>query len=309
MPIPPLAAAQPPLLLSALGSIALRVGDNDASRRWGGTVQSGRTGTPVRDMQRALASVGTYTAGQDGSFGPGTQLALRRFQWFVVNSRYRLRVPAGGAVTAGTVEEYVRNAAVQLTGSCDAVTATELLAWVNASVRTTTMLVRIPMARFSNIERSSTFTTLTYPNAANTEVLGNQGFVSGLDSLNTAASTNKVQLRLNQTFRVQNVAPTGAVVPPATRSQHLIGRAADLNIVDGQAVVTSAMFLNNTAPQKAKDLVKAAKDAGLRWGGDFSPKDPPHFDSQVAADTEDYTMNFFFCQRCFALRHPIRLLA
>ena len=309
MAVSPSSTSTTPLLFTALGTIVLRLGDSDLAHRWGGHVQPARSGTPVTDMQRALAAAGTYTAGLDGLFGAGTQLALRRFQWFLANSRHRLRVPAGSAAAAGTIEAYARPAAVHLTGHCDAATASELSAWIAAHVRTTTLLVRVPMSRFSRIERSASFTTLDYPDARDDEVLANAGFVAGLDSMNQGANDKSVSLHLNQTFRLHNVPPSGAVVPPATRSQHLIGQAADLNIVSGGTVVTSAMFLNNTAPQAAKDFVAAAKHAGLRWGGDFNPKDPPHFDSRVDADSEDYTMNFFFCQRCFSLGHPIRKLS
>lgn len=275
MAAPPIAVTQAPLLFSALGTVALRVGDNDKVRRWGSLVRGERAGAPIHDLQRALTAVGTYTAGIDGDFGNGTQLALRRFQWFVTKSGYRLRVPPGAAVAAGTVEAYAQNRLVRLTGGCDAATASELGAWGKANVRTTTRLIRVKTSRFSKITRAATFTTLGYPNASDDEVLAHEGFVAGLNTLNQAATDQKVTLRLNQTFRVQNIPPAGAVVPPATRSQHLIGRAADLNIADGATTITSAMFLNNTAPQSAQDFVKATKDAGLRWGGDFTPRTHP----------------------------------
>lgn len=47
------------------------------AHRGGGVVQLARSGAPIHDMQRALTAVGTYTAEVDGSFGSGTQLALR----------------------------------------------------------------------------------------------------------------------------------------------------------------------------------------------------------------------------------------
>ena len=124
---------------------------------------------------------------------------------------------------------------------------------------------------------------------------------TGLDTLNTVASAASVQLRLNQTFRVQGIAPRGAVVAPATRSQHLIGHAVDLNIVVGTTVVISSAFIAGTAPKEATDFVTSVKAQGLRWGGDFGDRDPPHFDQQVTAAT-DYDMKFFFCQRAYADR-------
>jgi hypothetical protein len=290
-----------------LGNTVLLIGDNDQLRRWGGETHPAQEQQPVADMQKALAAAGVYISTVDGDFGTGTRDALRRFQWYVAHCRQRLRMPAGGRIADSTFEDYPQNMAVALTGHCDSATAAELITWSGAFV--TTPLVRVPMARVTNITRSDTFTTLSYPGAKDDEVLANQGFVTGLDSLNSAAAGASVRLHLNQTYRRQDVPPSGAVVPPATRSQHLIGQAVDLNIVDGATVVSSAMFLNNTATSAAVALVQAARNTGLRWGGDFSQRDPVHFDRQVVSESEDYTMNFFFCQHCFALGHPIRSLA
>lgn len=293
--------------LDALGAIALRQTDSDKLKRWGGVIRADTTGTPIAELQTALTAVGVYTSTIDGDFGAGTQLALRRFQWFVVNSRYRLQVAAGAAVATGAVQSYLANGSVAVTGQCDVATACELLDWVASNVRTTSLLVRFPLSLLPRTTRAPTFTTLTYPAAAAGEVLINGNF-GGLQTLDAATRTPDVDLRLNQTFRVEGVAPRGAVVTPATRSQHLIGHAVDLNIVTGSTVVTSAMFIAGRAPKAATDFVAAAVAQGLRWGGNFSDIDPPHFDDPVASTSEAYEMNFFFCQRSYALRHPLRLL-
>ena len=163
------------------------------------------------------------------------------------------------------------------------------------------------MGRFANIERAGTFTTLIYPSAAGDEVLVSGDF-GGLDILDRVAGQQKVQLRLNQTFRVRGVAPHGAVVAPATRSQHLVGHAVDLNIVVGATVVTSGLLNSPKAPKEAMALVDAVKKQGLRWGGDFRAVDPPHFDQPVPLPAENYDMNFFFCQRAYAEMHALRLI-
>jgi peptidoglycan hydrolase-like protein with peptidoglycan-binding domain len=293
-----------PLTLDALGEIVLRQSDEDRARRWGGIVRQNLSGTPIADLQQALADVGVYTSTVDGQFGPGTLAALRRFQWFVINSRYRLRVTAGAAPVTGVVTQYPVNARVLFTGQCDAVTATELRAWTTGFFRTTSLLVRVPVSRFTNITRAATFTTLAYPQATDDEVLVNGNF-TGLDTLDRVARGADLQLRLNQTFRVQGIAPRGAVVAPATRSQHLIGHAVDLNIVVAGTVIVSSQFTARTAPKEATDFVASAKAGGLRWGGDFGDTDPPHYDQPVTV-AEDYDMNFFFCQRAYAAQHPLR---
>src|SRR5690606_344230 len=45
-----------------------------------GVLQSGERGDAVRTLQEALRTQGQPQTGVDGSFGPGTERALRRFQ-------------------------------------------------------------------------------------------------------------------------------------------------------------------------------------------------------------------------------------
>lgn len=304
----PLPTAPPQsLALDTLGSIVLRQSDDDRMQRWGGQVHSNYTGTPIADLQHALTKVGVYSDAVDGKIGSGTVLALRRFQWFVRSSRYRLSVAAGALPATGTVMPYPANAGIAVTGQCNAATGQELLSWIAGLFRATSLLVRVKMSRFANTSRAGTFTTLAYPSAADDEVLISGDF-GGLDVLDRVAGQQKVQLRLNQTFRVQGIAPRGAVVAPATRSQHLVGHAVDLNIVVGTTVVTSGLLNSIKAPKEATAFVDAVKKQGLRWGGDFRATDPPHFDQPVASSTEDYEMNFFFCQRPYAEMHALRLI-
>jgi len=108
-----------------------------------------------------LITLATLTDPADGAFGPHTEEALRRFQWYVAHLRFRLKLLPGSTPATGTIEE---------------------------------------------------------------------------------ASKAGVVLHLNQTFRREGVPPAGAVVPPATRSQHLVSHAADLNIVDGSTINTNATF-------------------------------------------------------------------
>ena len=166
--------------------------------------------------------------------------------------------------------------------------------------------MRKSTAALSNIELAPTFTLLAYPAAAAHEFLMHQNFAASVATLNTEAARASVHLRVNQSFRVQGVAPSGAVVPPATNSQHLIGHALDLNIVDGNTVNTAAMFAAGTQSKGARDFIDAVKKRGIRWGGDFSPKDPPHFDDLVPPAGDDYLFSFYFAQRSFAAQHPLR---
>lgn len=260
----------------------------------------------MRELQQALLALGALRARPDGDFGRKTQDAVKRLQWYFNKVAWRLRVSPNSDATHGTLEPYAQPQGVIVDGFVRASTLYALLAWQSGGYRLTSPLVAVSVAGLSNMELSSTFEVLDYPSPVPGEMLVHSDFMAQVNALNGAAVDNAVTLRINQSFRVQGVPVSGAVVPPATSSQHLIGHALDLNIVDGDRVNTSAMFLAGKQTQAAKDFVKAAKKLGLRWGDDFSPRDPPHFDDFVPPGSDDYLNSFFFAQRAYDARHPIR---
>jgi peptidoglycan hydrolase-like protein with peptidoglycan-binding domain len=297
------------ITLQSLGTLSLRNGDNDDARRWGGAPQRNLAGRPVRELQEALITVGTLKGRADGAFGHNTQNAIRRFQWYLNNMDYRLKVSAGAAASTGLTSTF-GSVSSGLPGVCDAGLASELASWRDGNYICTTPLVRLSLGGVSNVNTADTFTVLDYPNAQTGEVLVHQDFASVISStLNDAAKTAKVSLNINQTFRVQGVPPSGAVVPPASKSQHLIGHAVDLNIVDGTTINSSAMFKNETETDNADAFVSAVKKKGIRWGGDFNETDPVHFDDFVKPSGEDYDMIFFFAQHCYDDDHPMRVVS
>ena len=77
---------------------ALRRGDSDKFKKWGGQISSD-DGTPVRDLQNALAAVGVYDVIVDGDFGGQTHDAVRRFQWNLRTVKFRI---VSGALQAHT---------------------------------------------------------------------------------------------------------------------------------------------------------------------------------------------------------------
>lgn len=267
--------------------------------------RDGRGETRIRDIETRLRQLKLSEQAPNGMFDADMETALRRFQWYLVNRPWRLRVGVGGTVANGVVEGYIAPT-VGITGAYDEATARELAAWAEAGLLPTTSLVRLDVGRLANCQRSPTFEQLTYPGTGADEVLVNDGFVAGMEALNTAAGGANVRVRINQTFRRQGFAPRGAVVPPATKSQHLIGRAIDGNFVDGVNVATSAIMNANRQTQPVTDFIDAAKAAGLRWGGDFKRRDTIHFDQPIAAGSQDYDMHFYFCQQSFRDQHPMR---
>jgi len=299
--------APSPITLSNL-DITLRHGDHDAKHIWGGAVRHGRSGTPVTELQRALVAVGVLLEKPDGNFGHFTRDALKRFQWYLRNLSHRLKVTPGADPGAGFISTYSGTLA-GVPGLCDKAMATELLSWESGNFLTTTPLVRVNLQTVSNVNPSDTFKTLDYPQAQAGEVLAHEDFADSITStMNDEAKKAKVTLDINQTFRVQGAAVGSAVVTPAKKSQHLIGHAVDLNIVDGDTVNTAAMFNSGKQTDAADKFIEGVKGQGLRWGGDFSDTDPVHFDDLVEPKSEDYAMTLFFVQHCYEENHPMRVV-
>jgi hypothetical protein len=58
-------------------------------------------------------------------------------------------------------------------------------------------------------------------------------------------------------FRVDGVPPSGAVVPPADKSQHLIGYAVDLNKFSGGILLTRHPCLRTGEADNADKFIAA----------------------------------------------------
>jgi len=301
--------APTPIVFNNLGSIILRLGDDDKKQIWGGAKRHGRTGNPVHELQAALVAIGTLEATPDGNFGGHTRDALHRFQWYLRTQSYRLKLLPGKDPFTGVISPFTGKVG-GAPGLCDKNIAAELLAWQAANFITTTPLVRVSLQNVSNVDPSDTFKKLDYPQAADEEVLAHADFADSITStLNEQAKKAKVKLAVNQTFRVQGAHVGSAVVSPAKKSQHLIGHAVDLNIWDGDTVNTAAMFNDDKETDAADKFIKGVKGEGLRWGGDFSDTDPVHFDDLLDPKSEDYKMNLYFAQHCYDNEHPMRVVS
>src|ERR1700752_2480789 len=274
---------------------SLRRGDADNAKRWGGKILTD-TGTPVRDLQTALAAVGVYDVAIDGDFGGQTHSAVQRFQWNLRTVKFRIVKDALHARTPPT------GAAIPFNGIADTATAQELKTWVVDQAVTTGNLPRANLASFPKLEDK--FKTIDNPSVKNGELVIDADFVSGLQKLDDAAAGANVTILVNQAFRVAGAPVGGAVVKPATKSQHLIGHAIDCNIQDGATLVTSAIFAANKQPANTRAFVNAAKAAGLRWGGDFTERDYVHFDDFVDPNGPEFEMRYFFNQRTISKRQP-----
>ena len=104
-----------------------------------------------------------------------------------------------------------------------------------------------------------------------------EGFIVALDRLCFYANEFGLKLYVNSSYRNSTVVD-GAIVTPATLSNHLIGHAIDANIVDGKTFWNSKKMEAGLTGNVLKFIETVRKDTVLRWGGDFHEKDVVHFD-------------------------------
>lgn len=122
-------------------------------------------------------------------------------------------------------------------------------------------------------------TTFTGSNFTGDEARVDSDFVASLNSVNSAAVDNDVMVHVTSSFRTSTAVP-GAIVTPAQMSNHMVGHAIDMNVEygDKHAQYCNSTCLAGTLPKAVQGFIDAVKKAGLRWGGDFSDRDPVHID-------------------------------
>jgi len=107
-------------------------------------------------------------------------------------------------------------------------------------------------------------------------------FVHYMDQMQDIARSNSVTVYVTQAFRIDGVPVDGAIVPPASHSNHLVGHAIDMNLDTPLGWCNSDCLLsayrNSNYNHYAYSFIKAVQNAGLRWGGVWSPTDPVHID-------------------------------
>jgi hypothetical protein len=110
-------------------------------------------------------------------------------------------------------------------------------------------------------------------------VLADVEFFDTLAKINQFAADNGLEIYVTSSARQQGVTVGGAIVPPASRSNHLVGHAIDMNVMLRGSLFTSRELKNFTRlPQEIQKFIQSIRDANLRWGGDFSDPDPVHID-------------------------------
>lgn len=107
-------------------------------------------------------------------------------------------------------------------------------------------------------------------------------FVPYMEKIQSIAKSSQVTVYVTQAFRIDGVPVDGAIVPPASHSNHLVGHAIDMNLdtpigwCNGDCLL--AAYLNPSYNSYANNFIKQVQSNGMRWGGVFAPTDPVHID-------------------------------
>src|SRR5438046_2392027 len=102
-----------------------------------------------------------------------------------------------------------------------------------------------------------------------------EDFETALINMNTVAQKFNITVQVNSSFRIDANVP-GAIVTPATHSNHMIGHAIDRNLIHEGAFYNHEKMQSDTGV--IRQFINELKTSGMRWGGDFGKPDPVHFD-------------------------------
>ncbi len=152
-------------------------------------------------------------------------------------------------------------------------------------------------------ERSAVVTYL-HPAYVGAPVVAARGFVPALDELGRLAHEAGVRVHVTSSLRAYGADVRGAIVPPARRSNHLVGHAIDMNVVgrDGTMCDSGCLARYPDVPPPVRRFLDAVRRHWLlRWGGDFATPDVVHVDDGFnVRDPEAWDDLFAASQRDFA---------
>lgn len=117
------------------------------------------------------------------------------------------------------------------------------------------------------------------------QIIVDKEFIPELKKINQFALINGIHVYVTSSIRRQGVSVGGNIVPPASRSNHLIGHAIDMNLKLGSKLYNSSKLKESKLhrqPKPIRKFIEAIRnDSMLRWGGDFNIQDPVHIDDNL----------------------------
>ncbi len=106
-------------------------------------------------------------------------------------------------------------------------------------------------------------------------------FVPALKKINEYAEKADVFIHVTSSFRTSSNVQ-GAIVKPATRSNHMAGHAIDMNVIynnKSRSANSTELAKYPSVAEPVRMFIKSIKDdPSLRWGGDFQKIDSVHID-------------------------------
>lgn len=118
------------------------------------------------------------------------------------------------------------------------------------------------------------------------EIRADVDFLPHLDRLNQYAADCEVKIYVASSTREPGRSVSGNIVPPASRSNHLVGHVIDMNFQSENGFYNSKKLKKsrfNRLPDEIRALINLIRDDEiLRWGGDFRREDPVHIDDNLS---------------------------
>jgi len=108
-------------------------------------------------------------------------------------------------------------------------------------------------------------------------------FVAAVNRINDYAKAAGVKVYITSSYRKDaNVA--GAIVAPASKSNHMTGHAIDMNVQYSGGLCNADCLSGKLPSEVAAFISKVRADSGLRYGGDFGTPDVVHIDDGLNLD-------------------------
>jgi hypothetical protein len=102
-----------------------------------------------------------------------------------------------------------------------------------------------------------------------------------LDRIAGFAAASRLFVHVTSSTRDPGGQVSGAIVEPAKRSNHFVGHAIDMNLLDESGKLFTSAELKDLdhQPEAVRRFIELVRtDADLRWGGDFGTPDVVHID-------------------------------
>ena len=128
-------------------------------------------------------------------------------------------------------------------------------------------------------------------------------FRHSLETINSYAKAANVFVYITSSFRTSSNV-SGAIVTPATRSNHMAGHGIDMNVIydNNQWANSTKLRKYPNVPHPVKLFIKAIiDDPTLRWGGTFRVKDVVHIDDGLNRDRAQWDKRYKAMQKAVQL--------